>query len=315
MRRALLLCAIAAALQGLVGCRTCGPWLGEPFGPYTGCDPANCGATCGGSCARGGDIYMGDCGPRGPLRARLRGTCDTCEMVSDCDTCGTCDTCEMVSDCGGCGVCDICQSGGYSPYGPAYAAYGPAGLLRFLGRTLGLSWPCAGCSSDIYWGDYNGYPPDCNDPCDTCGSWTGRAGEAVVDHPYADVPRGYYPSRGSSVASARGGLLVGRSASSSREAQAVAYAEPAVQESAHSVRTTRSAGGSMQGLTSGPMPTPPHSDVYPPKLISVTDEVVQPATSSQAEGETEVAQSSTAPRTVARPVVKRTSATQRRVVE
>ena len=32
---------------------------------------------------------------------------------------------------------------------------------------------CFGGCGETYWGDWYGDPPDCNDPCDTCGNWTG----------------------------------------------------------------------------------------------------------------------------------------------
>lgn len=303
MRRALLLCAVAAALQGLAGCCTCTPWVHEPFGPYTGCDPANC-TDCGGC---GSPFCTSGCGP-----------CDV-----------ACGPCEVVDDCGPCEV-----GGGYSPYGPDCGYCGPGGVLSFVGRVLGLSWPCGGCSSDVYYGDFHSYPPDCCDPCDRCGNWTGYAGEPIVDHPLADVPRGHYAPRGSSVATRSPGLLrewagpapqpqmaqpqqVVRSAPAQpapRVVQQTQAARPTATRTAQATRMVRSAppvqsSGNMRALASGPMPSPPHSDVYPPKLISVTDEVVKPATAPQAQSETEVAQAQPTP---PRPIVRRTSATQRR---
>lgn len=31
---------------------------------------------------------------------------------------------------------------------------------------------CGGCG-ELYLGDFHGDPPDCSDPCDSCGNWTG----------------------------------------------------------------------------------------------------------------------------------------------
>ncbi len=86
-------------------------------------------------------------------------TCDPCRQQC-CDPCG--DSC-----------CDPCcheQCGYYSPYHHY-------GVLTFLGRIFSPyhSWYGRSCG-ERYWGDFYGDPPDCHDPCDRCGNFTGRMG-------------------------------------------------------------------------------------------------------------------------------------------
>ncbi len=60
-------------------------------------------------------------------------------------------------DCGPCGPCGPCQ--------------GPLTWVFNLFR-CGV-WPdCSGCG-EAYWGGYIDTPPDCCDPCDCYGNWTG----------------------------------------------------------------------------------------------------------------------------------------------
>ena len=82
---------------------------------------------------------------------------DCCEPT--CDPCGPqcCDSC--------CDSCDSC--GPYHHYG----------VLTFLGRIFSPyhSWYGRSCG-ERYWGDFYGDPPDCHDPCDRCGNFTGGMG-------------------------------------------------------------------------------------------------------------------------------------------
>ena len=62
----------------------------------------------------------------------------------------------ILGDCNKCGVCGGNDCPGYTP----------CGYLKYM-LTCG-----AGCS-EIYWGEWISEPPDCCDPCDHCGNWTG----------------------------------------------------------------------------------------------------------------------------------------------
>lgn len=62
----------------------------------------------------------------------------------------------ILGDCNKCGVCGGNDCPGYTP----------CGYLKYM-LTCG-----AGCS-EIYWGEWISDPPDCCDPCDNCGNWTG----------------------------------------------------------------------------------------------------------------------------------------------
>lgn len=63
---------------------------------------------------------------------------------------------------GGCGQgdCDSC------------ACPDDCGILPALGRGLSCGKGCG----EIYWGEWYSDPPDCCDPCDDCGNWTGPHG-------------------------------------------------------------------------------------------------------------------------------------------
>ena len=34
---------------------------------------------------------------------------------------------------------------------------------------------CSSGCGEVYWGEWTNHPPDCCDPCDNCGNWTGDA--------------------------------------------------------------------------------------------------------------------------------------------
>jgi len=136
-KRALVLGLLFATAAVSTGCH--GIWRGRflcPFGP--GCDPQYCcGPTCGPAC---GPECGPDCGP----------VCD--------GPCGP--------DCG-----PPCPPDGC---GPCHRYFGPLSWL-FAQFRLRECRACSGCG-EVYWGGYCSDPPDCCDPCDCYGNWTGGCG-------------------------------------------------------------------------------------------------------------------------------------------
>jgi len=173
MKRAVLACLVAGVLATSTGCGVLHAILWCPFGPGTMCDPTNCYGDCYGTC--GCDVPCGPaccdvpCGPAsGPACGPpCESCCDGCS-----DPCGAacCDACPQP-------CCDPCCDPCYDPcYDPCCGA---RGLLGWLFRPL--AWSCCDTScGEIYWGDFHGDPPDCCDPCDDCGNWTGRGCAAGV---------------------------------------------------------------------------------------------------------------------------------------
>lgn len=81
-----------------------------------------------------------------------------------------------------------------APYGPPYA---PCGPLTWLFRLFdGDGW-CGGGCGEVYCGDWASDPPDCCDPCDRLGNYTGggvagyggASGYGGVQYP-STVPQG-----------------------------------------------------------------------------------------------------------------------------
>jgi hypothetical protein len=122
----------------------------------------DCGGMCGDDCDDG-------CGPVcGPRRARGCGDCgdDGCPdcgrplRASRCRSCGSC------GDCGGDPCADPCGDGCYArpwhrgPLSCLFALFTPS---CWGGRTCGQR----------YWGDFYSDPPDCWDPCDCNGNYSG----------------------------------------------------------------------------------------------------------------------------------------------
>ncbi|MEE8451131.1 MAG: hypothetical protein V3R99_04420 [Thermoguttaceae bacterium] len=78
---------------------------------------------------------------------------------------------------GNCG--HTCEPAGVSSYGGScgYCADpgAPCGPLSFVHSLFHApSWDCGSCG-ERYWGDFHGDPPECCDPCDRCGNFTGAA--------------------------------------------------------------------------------------------------------------------------------------------
>ena len=184
-----LLCGWVAASSGCC----CGwGWMAEPLGPGTQCDPRNC---CGcGSC--GTACYHGCAGSCGPACAEPCGTScgpscgPACGSACAEPACGPACGASCGSACGSCGQdcwarctpncgpccpiehgppCDPCCDIGCGKYGHH------CGPLSLLGSLFACESWCGGCG-EVYLGDFHGDPPDCCDPCDRCGSYTGSGG-------------------------------------------------------------------------------------------------------------------------------------------
>ncbi len=132
-----------------------------------GCCGLGRGAVCGGGCV------TGDCGPCGggcDVGAGCGPACSTgCDSCGggDC-SCGTCSTCRD-SECGGNYTC-------YGPlcgFHPVRLVLAPVRWVINLGRCPCWCGPTCG---ETYWSEFHNDPPDCWDPCDEYGHWTGREG-------------------------------------------------------------------------------------------------------------------------------------------
>lgn len=220
---ALVLCVLVAAS----GCNVCRAVLYDPFGPNTLCDSRRCGlgARAPVAQARSEEPWMSgpiqaDCEPSAPVAA-------PCEPAY-CEECGA----------------PVCRRGCGVIRGPLSAVFA---LLR-LGtyRCYGIGENCSGCG-ERYWGDWYGDPPECCDPCDQFGNFTG-GGCGRCDYCTGQVPA-VTPSQ---------------------------YAQPDM--------TTRSSGCKScgQGRSipySARTPRAPsaNSSAYAPRIISTTDRAVKPA--------------------------------------
>ena len=151
MKRTLLLCLVSCVAAAAGGC-ACGPCMMAPFGPGTVCDSSG---GCCGPC--GVTACESTCGP-----TACGTTCET--GCSDCDCGGSCsEPCET--------VCDQCAGASCNACCP------PVGLLTWLFGPLFQGYCGDGCG-EVWWGDWHGAPPDCCDPCDRCGNYTGRGAPA-----------------------------------------------------------------------------------------------------------------------------------------
>jgi hypothetical protein len=184
MRRVLQASFVATMVVMMSGCCEFDRFVHSPFGPGTLCDPTHCGAcgcdpcecgpcdtvSCAGPCGRscyGGFGPSWGCGPANccePQCGPGAGCGDACGLTSGCGTgCG----CGNACGCGPCG--DECPGGctcGCCGPGPLYYAARLFHPLRWFGCYNN------GCG-EMYWGDFHGDPPDCCDPCDRMGNFTG----------------------------------------------------------------------------------------------------------------------------------------------
>ena len=170
MKRTLLLCLVSCVAVAVSGC-ACNSWLITPVGPGAACDSSGgcggcgaCGATACGPAACGTTACGGACGSTacGPAAC-----VSTCEPVRD--DCGTA--------CGGAcgGACsEPCETACGQCAGASSAACGlPCGPLTWLFAILSHGY-CGESCGEVWWGDWDSAPPDCCDPCNRCGEYTGR---------------------------------------------------------------------------------------------------------------------------------------------
>ena len=102
----------------------------------------------------------------------IPGPCNSCYGADqDCTECGyethlpQRQSCGRVSACNSCDSCDSCDT-------PCRTHRGPLSLVASVfSRDV---WSCSGCG-ERYYGDWYSDPPDCHDPCDRCGNFTGRS--------------------------------------------------------------------------------------------------------------------------------------------
>ena len=150
MKRTLLLCLMSCVAAAASGC-ACNSWVSAPFGPGTVCDSSG-----GGGCGQCGATA---CGPTACV-STCEPVCDDCGMACG----GACsEPCETA--CGQCGG-DSCA-----------ACCPPCGPLTWLFAILSQGY-CGPSCGEVWWGDWHGAPPDCCDPCDRCGEYTGGGAPA-----------------------------------------------------------------------------------------------------------------------------------------
>jgi len=145
----LLLCVVLASAGG---CGVCQAILYEPFGPGTTCDSRRCGLNaCGDAC---GPVWEEPCGP-GPWRREfgVRGA-----LAEPCDE-GCCPECGEVCCRRRCGIVR----------GPLSFVF----ALFTAGTYQGCGFGNRGGCGERYWGDWYSNPPECRDPCDCYGNFTG----------------------------------------------------------------------------------------------------------------------------------------------
>ncbi len=142
MTRRIIFLSVVCGLLATGGCRAVQKVLYSPLGPGTMCSMEHC-SDCD---AIPSDAGCGGCG-----------VCDDCAPVdrdSSCDSaCGECGGCRDACGCGG--PCCCCR------------------VFGWIGELLDPEAWCGGSCGEIYWGDFHGDPPDCRDPCDGCGNFTG----------------------------------------------------------------------------------------------------------------------------------------------
>jgi len=149
--RVFSLVLLHAILSTVAGCRLlCG--TPDGFCPPGFCDPQNCTDQCG-QC---GLMLDEDCGyARPPALPRRPAAVGWRMPVYD----DPCDGCEVA-----------CRPCGYH-----------GGPLRWLYRLLTRNCYWGRSCGELYWGDWWNDPPDCCDPCDRCGNFTGVHVRGCVD--------------------------------------------------------------------------------------------------------------------------------------
>lgn len=161
VKQAVLVCCVMALLAATSGCGVVHALLYCPFGP----DAEPCGGACGGACGPA-------CGP-----SCADGPCDA--------PCGA----ECAAPCGGRGRAAVCHD-------PCEESCDPCRNERVGVQCGPLSWLfapfrcrtwCGGNCGERYMGDWYSDLPDCHDPCDQCGNYTGPGSTGYTG-------RGGYPA-------------------------------------------------------------------------------------------------------------------------
>ena len=285
-KQAIGLFLLSGVLAASCGCNVFRAIVYDPFGPNTLCDARRGGLNRGGDAC--GTACEEPCGP-GLLRGRcgLRGA-----VVAPCDE-------------GGCGECGElpcrCRRGIIrGPLSFVFALFG-AGTYR----GCGLGEARNGCG-ERYWGDWYSDPPECSDPCDCHGNFTGggysrcegRGGDAPAGMPSQYDDAGMAPRSGGCRNCGQGGYTSRSSGESRHPAQysngnsnatqryPAPYASgtpryPAQYSNAAQRYPARYASGS-QRYPSQYSSSPYSSGTYAPRLMSTPDRVVRPATAEQA---------------------------------
>ncbi len=131
------------------GCESCGP-----------CD-GDCGPTCGPVHRPYRErIHGDDCGQCGASCGPIHRPCRERIYGDDCGECGGCG-----NECGPCCQRNFC----FHP-------------LRWIGSLFYAGTWCGPCCGNTYWGEGISDPPDCHDPCNHGGHWTGHGGCASCNH-------------------------------------------------------------------------------------------------------------------------------------
>lgn len=182
------------------GCKSCGscgnccePCCGTGCGCYanTGCCEPACGCnSCCEPCCGCGSC----CNGRQYACQTFNCCCNTytpiCPCVGNCNNgCGGC--CEPACGCSSCGEpCCGCGTGCGQGCAPSWCGSGTAccprkcclknyGFCCCCGHVVDAfckCCPCGGCSGEVYWNEWHNDPPYCQDPCNSCGQFTGGCG-------------------------------------------------------------------------------------------------------------------------------------------
>jgi hypothetical protein len=288
-RHALWILLVPLVLVASSGCCEVGAFLSCPLGPIAVCDPTHCAVPCGDACSVDcggcGDCGYGDggCVDSGCVDACAEPCCNACGDICG-DVCGG-------SCCDACTCCDPCGSGWFL-WKPFFWLLGDCGWGGCAG---------GGCG-EFYWSDFHSEPPDCCDPCDRWGNWTGGCG-AGCGAECGGARGGAYcaakPAQNGYVANgpAMNRGVVARPASRRVAGQPTARQPVARRAAGNSNRAVPA--WALRGLE-GPVITDPSSP-YAPKLVSVTDHGGSP-TLADAE--------SAKPKVVAEPEVAKPSVRQ-----
>ncbi len=158
-----------------------------------------------------------------------------------------------VAECDPCDPCGPCYYGEYSPFGPLAAVFRIFRPITWMGPSCG----------ERYWGGYLSDPPDCCDPCDSYGNYTGmhvRNHLRGAGHCATCVDHGCQTGCTDGGYSAAGPEYLGMRHPTTPVPRQPAYLG---QQSQH-IRSPAGTG----------MPGPDPSSRYAPRVISVEDRVV-----------------------------------------